>query len=71
MGNEEAFDELRLPRYGISAAARRVGCAENTMRALDDVLQPFRDSAGRRLYTDQNILAARQHLGRRRIGDRA
>jgi DNA-binding transcriptional MerR regulator len=61
-------EEMRLtPLYGISAAARQVGCAENTLRKLElrDVLHPFRDSAGRRLYTDRDILTARNHFARR------
>jgi DNA-binding transcriptional MerR regulator len=59
--------KLKTPRYGISAAARKVGCAKNTLRKLElrDVLHPFRDSAGRRLYTDRDILTARDHFARR------
>jgi hypothetical protein len=55
------------PRYGISAAARKVGCAENTLRKLEhrDILHPFRDSAGRRLYTDVDIVTARNYFARR------
>ena len=58
---------VNTPRYGISAAARQVGCAENTLRKLKlrDVLHPFRDSAGRRLYTDLDMLTARNHFARR------
>jgi DNA-binding transcriptional MerR regulator len=56
------------PRFGISAAARQIGCAENTLRKLElrDVLHPFRDSAGRRLYTDSDIVIARNYFARRR-----
>jgi DNA-binding transcriptional MerR regulator len=52
---------------GISGAAREVPCAEGTLRALErrGVIQPIRDSAGRRLFSDANISAARAHLGRR------
>jgi hypothetical protein len=49
---------------GISVAAREVPCAEGTLRAMDGVLNPIRDSAGRRLYTQANIEAARAHLAR-------
>ena len=61
---------MKFPRYGISAAARQIGCAENTLRKLElrDVLHPFRDSAGRRLYTDLDILTARNHFARRQDG---
>jgi DNA-binding transcriptional MerR regulator len=64
------MEDTEFPRYGISAAARRVGCAENTLRQLElrDVLHPFRDSAGRRLYTDLDILTARNHFARRQDG---
>jgi hypothetical protein len=51
---------------GISGAAREVPCAEGTLRALErrGVITPIRDSAGRRLFSDANIFAARAHLGR-------
>ena len=57
---------MQLAKYGISAAARRVGCAEDTLRALErrGVIRPFRDSASRRLFTDHDITVARAHLGR-------
>lgn len=57
---------MLTPRYGISAAARQVPCAEGTLRSLErrEVIHPFRDSAGRRLFTDHDIQAARMHLGR-------
>jgi DNA-binding transcriptional MerR regulator len=48
---------------GISGAAREVPCAEGTLRAHDDVIQPLRDSAGRRLYDDEHIQRAREVLG--------
>ncbi len=51
---------------GISAAARAVRCSEATLRALDPILQPQRDSAGRRLFTDADIKKAREHLARPR-----
>lgn len=52
--------------FGISAAARAVPCAEGTLRALDrrGIITPRRDSAGRRLFTQDDINAARSHLGR-------
>lgn len=51
---------------GISAAAREIPCAESTLRALDrrGIITAMRDSAGRRLFTDRQIEAARKHLGR-------
>ena len=52
--------------HGISGAARRVGCAEDTLRALErrGLVRPLRDDAGRRLFTLADIEAARKHLGR-------
>jgi DNA-binding transcriptional MerR regulator len=51
---------------GISAAARAAECAEATLRELErrGVVHPIRDSAGRRLFDDNDIEAARRHLGR-------
>ena len=51
---------------GISAAAREVPCAESTLRSLDrrGVITAVRDSAGRRLFADKQIDAARKHLRR-------
>jgi DNA-binding transcriptional MerR regulator len=62
----EEVMQMHTARYGISAAARQVPCAEDTLRALErrDVIHPFRDSAGRRLFTAHDIAAARAHLGR-------
>lgn len=57
------MSEQETPQ-GISGAARKVECAEGTLRGLDWLLKPMRDSAGRRLYTAENIEAARQHLAR-------
>lgn len=53
---------------GISAAARQVPCAENTMRMLElrKVVHPIRDSAGRRLFGESDIRAARAYLQRSR-----
>jgi hypothetical protein len=45
---------------GISKAARDVPCSEGTLRANDAKIQPLRDSAGRRLYTDEHIERARE-----------
>lgn len=58
---------------GISSAARKVPCAEGTLRGLDWLLNPLRDSAGRRLYTEEKIAAARAYLKRPRaaVGNRA
>jgi DNA-binding transcriptional MerR regulator len=51
---------------GISAAAQAVPCAENTLRVLDrkGIVKPIRDSAGRRLFGQEDILAAREHMRR-------
>jgi DNA-binding transcriptional MerR regulator len=48
---------------GISQAAREVGCAEGTLRSNDAKIRPLRDSAGRRLYTDEHIARARKCVG--------
>lgn len=52
---------------GISTAAREVGCAEATLRALEarGVLNPERDSTGKRLFDDVQIELARRHLASR------
>jgi len=52
--------------FGISAAARACGCAEDTLRRLDaqKVVSPVRDSGGRRLFSQADIEAARAHLTR-------
>ena len=57
---------VQSAKYGISAAARQVPCAEDTLRSLErrKVIQPFRDSAGRRLFTEHDIAVARAYLGR-------
>jgi DNA-binding transcriptional MerR regulator len=51
---------------GIAQAARAVPCAEGTMRRLDrlGVVHPIRDPWGRRLFGDDDVLAARAHLAR-------
>ena len=68
-----ADSEVELPQsggppYGASGAARRVPCAEHTLREMDrrGIVCPIRDSAGRRLYSDADIVAARAYLARRR-----
>ncbi|MCP5328575.1 MAG: MerR family DNA-binding transcriptional regulator [Sinobacteraceae bacterium] len=52
--------------FGISAAARACGCAEDTLRRLDaqGIVSPVRDSGGRRLFSQADIEAARAHLTR-------
>ena len=55
--------------FGISATARKVGRSEETVRRLADqgVVKVDRDSAGRRLFTEQQITQLREHLaGNRR-----
>jgi DNA-binding transcriptional MerR regulator len=62
MSNEVATMQL----HGISGAARKVPCAEGTLRSLErrQVIQPIRDSAGRRLFSEDDIKLARDYLGR-------
>jgi DNA-binding transcriptional MerR regulator len=59
-------NNVQVKDLGISAAARLSGCAENTLRELErrGVVHPIRDSAGRRLFGNDDIAAARRHLGR-------
>lgn len=54
-------------RLGIADAAHRVPCSEWTLRRLDHqgIVNPARDPWGRRLYTGENIEAARRHLAAR------
>ncbi|MEJ2345530.1 MAG: MerR family transcriptional regulator [Gammaproteobacteria bacterium] len=49
--------------YGISEAARRAEIAEGTLRdyCRRGVIQAKRDSAGRRIFTEGDINAARTH----------
>lgn len=57
------------PKYfGTSGAAREAGCTEGLMRAAEKrgLIAPARDSAGRRLYTHDDIAKVRQYLGQRR-----
>lgn len=48
--------------FGRSDAARQVPCSETTLLNYErrGLLQPQRDSSGRRLYTDADIVLARQ-----------
>jgi DNA-binding transcriptional MerR regulator len=56
--------QMETKSKGISAAAREVPCAENTLRELDrrGIVKPMRDSAGRRLFGDSDIRAARAYF---------
>jgi DNA-binding transcriptional MerR regulator len=56
-----------LKNKGISTAAREARCGEGTMRALDrrGIVSPIRDSAGRRLFGDEDVAAAREYLASR------
>jgi len=56
-------------RVGIAGAAHSVRCSEWTLRRLDyqGFVRPARDPWGRRLYTAENIEAARLHLAARKI----
>lgn len=49
--------------YGISAAARRCGVAERTLRAYEraGIITPQRDSANRRLFSESDIAKVRAH----------
>ncbi|MCP5359896.1 MAG: hypothetical protein R3E75_08205 [Steroidobacteraceae bacterium] len=62
---------MTLELKGISAMARELGCTETTVRRMDWLLKPARDSSGKRLYTPENVAAAKEHLSRpRKIGVR-
>jgi DNA-binding transcriptional MerR regulator len=52
--------------HGISSAARNVPCAEGTLRSLErrGVIAPVRDTAGRRLFSEADLIAAREFLNR-------
>jgi DNA-binding transcriptional MerR regulator len=56
-----------LKDQGISAAAGKIPCAEGTLRRLDrrGIVHPIRDSAGRRLFGESDIIAAREYLASR------
>jgi DNA-binding transcriptional MerR regulator len=60
--------KTELKDQGISAAAGKVPCAEGTLRRLDrrGIIHPMRDSAGRRLFGENDIAAARDYLARAR-----
>jgi DNA-binding transcriptional MerR regulator len=45
--------------YSISRAAGLVECPAQWLRDRDDILQPLKDEAGRRVYTEQHIERAR------------
>jgi DNA-binding transcriptional MerR regulator len=53
--------------HGTSSAARQVPCAEATLRGMEarGLLKPQRDSAGRRLFTEDDIAAARRLINRK------
>lgn len=53
----------RTTLIGISEAARRIGCCEDTLRDYDKkgIVQPARDSAGRRIFSEDDLKAARQY----------
>lgn len=50
---------------GIAEAARAVPCSEGALRRLDQqgIVRPARDPWGRRLFGEDDIEAARRHLG--------
>jgi hypothetical protein len=43
------------PFWTISATARALGVGESGTRALDPLLQPLRESSGRRLYDPAHV----------------
>jgi DNA-binding transcriptional MerR regulator len=53
---------------GISHTARKMGCAEGTVRDLDrrGIIHPIRDSANRRLFGDDDVEAGQEYLQRTR-----
>ena len=48
---------------GVSEAARRIGIAETTLRRYDraGIVSPLRDSAGRRLFSAEDIKTAKKY----------
>lgn len=52
------------PLFGVSAAARGIEKAEGTVRRLErqGVVHAVRDSAGRRLFTREQIEVMRAHV---------
>jgi DNA-binding transcriptional MerR regulator len=57
-----------LKDKGISRAAREAECAEGTLRRLEKrgVINPLRDSGGRRLFSNDDVAAARAYLANQR-----
>lgn len=53
---------------GIAAFSHEVGCSEGTARRLanEGILAPIRDPWGRRLFGEDDVLAARKYLKDRR-----
>lgn len=59
--------EIRTPQFfGLSAAARVLGIAETTLRRYTEtgIVNPERDSSGRRLFTCADIEKAREYIER-------
>lgn len=54
--------------FGVSAVARRLGVSEDTVRRWDSAscIKAARDSAGRRVFTPEQIEKLRQFVGRTR-----
>jgi DNA-binding transcriptional MerR regulator len=52
--------------YGLSAAARSLGISESALRSYSEagIVKPLRDSAGRRLFSESDLVAAREHLAK-------
>jgi DNA-binding transcriptional MerR regulator len=57
-------------QFTISSAAPRVPCPESYMRLAErlGVITPFKDSTGRRLYSETDIEAVRAHRAAKRAG---
>lgn len=52
--------------FGVSAVARLLGRSECTIRRYDSSIRPRRDSAGRRMYSQQQVELLRNLLARGR-----
>ncbi len=52
--------------YGLSAAARALGVAESTLRSYSEagIVKPLRDTAGRRLFSESDLAAAREYIAK-------
>ena len=51
---------MDIPRHLIGVAAQKSELSPDTLRGYDNEIKPFRDSSGRRLYTDADIANIRE-----------